>query len=40
MGISWMPKSTVPATLAGVLYTEAKAKGHGYEDYLQYGLYI
>jgi hypothetical protein len=39
MGISWMPKSTVPATLAGVIYTEAKSKP-GYEEYEQYGLYI
>ena len=33
MGISWIPKSTVPATLAGVVYTTAKARGSDYNDY-------
>jgi len=40
MGIAWIPKSTVPATLAGVVYNTAKARGEGYEDYMTYGLYI
>jgi hypothetical protein len=38
MGISWIPKSTVPATLAGVIYTEALALGQPYEDYQSFGL--
>ncbi len=38
MGISWIPKSTVPATLAGVLYTESLALGKQYEDYQSFGL--
>ena len=39
MGLAWIPKSTVPATLAGVIYTESLSKV-GYQDYVQYGLYI
>jgi hypothetical protein len=40
MSISWIPKSTVPATLAGVLLTEATALGEKYADYQMYGLQI
>jgi hypothetical protein len=39
MAISWIPKSTVPATLAGIMYTEAKTKD-GYEEYVHYGITI
>jgi len=38
MGLSWIPKSTVPATLAGVVYTEALALGPAYSDYASFGL--
>ena len=27
MGLSWIPKSTVPATLASVVYTESNSRG-------------
>jgi hypothetical protein len=37
MAISWIPKSTVPATLASVIYTEALAHGAGWEEYVVYG---
>jgi NhaP-type Na+/H+ or K+/H+ antiporter len=40
MGLSWIPKSTVPATLAGVVYTEASALGMQYKDYQTFGLQI
>ncbi len=40
MALSWIPKSTVPATLAGVIYTEASALGIQYQDYQSYGLQI
>lgn len=40
MGLSWIPKSTVPATLAGVVYTDALALGIQYQDYQSYGLQI
>jgi len=40
MGISWIPKSTVPATLAGVIFTEASALGPAFKDYQTYGLQI
>jgi len=40
MSISWIPKSTVPATLAGVVLTEATALGEKYADYQIYGLQI
>jgi hypothetical protein len=33
MSLSWIPKSTVPATLAGVMFTEAYALGDNYKDY-------
>ena len=33
MSIAWIPKSTVPATLAGVIYNEALALGDTYKDY-------
>jgi hypothetical protein len=33
MSLSWIPKSTVPATLAGVIFTEYKALGPDYADY-------
>ena len=33
MSISWIPKAAVPATLAGVFYTEAIAKGDAYADF-------
>ena len=32
MGIAWIPKTTVPATLAGIIFNEAKSKP-GYEEY-------
>ncbi len=38
--MSWIPKSTVPATLAGVMLTEATALGPNYKDYQVYGLQI
>ena len=34
MGLAWIPKTTVPATLASVVYNTAKALGNGYEDYV------
>ena len=40
MALAWIPKSTVPATLASVIYTEAKALGPDYSDYQAYGLSI
>lgn len=40
MSISWIPKATVPATLAGVIFTEACALGDNYKDYQQFGLII
>ncbi len=40
MSISWIPKSTVPATLASVVYTDSLAKGAGWEDYQAFGLNI
>ena len=40
MSFAWIPKSTVPAALAGVIYSESKLRGPGYEDYMQYGLII
>ena len=40
MALSWIPKSTVPATLAGVIFTEAKALGDQYKDYQSFGLQI
>lgn len=33
MAISWIPKSTVPATLASVIFTQSTALGADYEDY-------
>lgn len=40
MGISWIPKSTVPATLASVIFTDAKILGSDYADYQKFGLDI
>ena len=40
MCLSWIPKSTVPATLAGVVFTEASALGSEYADYQVFGLQI
>ena len=40
MSLSWVPKSTVPATLASVVYTESLAKGAAWEDYQAFGLNI
>lgn len=40
MSLSWIPKSTVPATVASVVYTESLAKGAGWEDYQAFGLNI
>jgi hypothetical protein len=40
MALSWIPKSTVPATLAGVIFTEASALGIQYQDYQSFGLQI
>ncbi len=40
MGVSWIPKSTVPATLAGLMLTESIALGPNYHDYQVYGLQI
>jgi hypothetical protein len=40
MALSWIPKSTVPATLAGVIFTEASALGIEYQDYQSFGLQI
>lgn len=40
MCLSWIPKSTVPATLAGVVLTEATALGSEYKDYQIFGLQI
>jgi len=37
MSLSWIPKSTVPATLASVVYTEALAHGAGWEEYVRFG---
>ena len=31
MGLAWIPKTTVPATLAGIIFTQAKIKG--YDEY-------
>ena len=33
MSVSWMPRSSVPATLGGVLYAEAKSRGPKYAEY-------
>ena len=38
--MSWIPKSTVPATLAGVIYTESLQLGEAYKDMQTYGLQI
>jgi hypothetical protein len=32
MSMAWIPKSTVPATLAGVIYTESLALGDTYKE--------
>ena len=40
MGVSWIPKSTVPATLAGLMLTESTSLGPNYKDYQVYGLQI
>ena len=40
MGVSWIPKSAVPATLAGIMLTESTALGPNYLDYQVYGLQI
>ena len=40
MGVSWSPKSTVPATLAALMLTESTALGPNYLDYQVYGLQI
>ena len=40
MSMSWIPKSTVPATLAGVIYTESLPLGEAYKDMQTYGLQI
>ena len=40
MSMAWIPKSTVPATLAGVIYTESLALGDAYKDIQTYGLQI
>ena len=40
MSMAWIPKSTVPATLAGVIYTESLAMGDAYKDIQTYGLQI
>jgi hypothetical protein len=32
MSMAWIPKSTVPATLAGVIYTESLPLGDSYKD--------
>ena len=33
IAMAWIPKSTVPATLAGVIYTESLALGDSYKDF-------
>jgi hypothetical protein len=38
MSMAWIPKSTVPATLAGVIYTESLSLGNAYEDMQTFGL--
>ena len=40
ISIAWIPKSTVPATLAGVIYNEALSLGDTYKDYQHFGLQI
>ena len=40
MSMAWIPKSTVPATLAGVIYTESLPLGDSYKDLQTYGLQI
>lgn len=40
IALSWIPKSTVPATLASVVYTDSKALGADYLEYQQWGLNI
>lgn len=40
MSMAWIPKSTVPATLAGVIYTESLSLGNAYEDMQTFGLQI
>ena len=40
IGLSWIPKSTVPATLASVIYTEAKPLGPDYKELADFGLNI
>ena len=38
--MAWIPKTTVPATLAGIIYNESLALGDEYKDYQTYGLQI
>jgi NhaP-type Na+/H+ or K+/H+ antiporter len=40
ISLSWIPKSTVPATLASVIYTESKAMGAQYSELTTFGLNI
>jgi hypothetical protein len=40
MSLSWVPKSTVPATLASAIFTEAKSMGSQYSTLQEYGLNI
>jgi hypothetical protein len=40
ISLTWIPKSTVPATLASVVYTESKAMGAEYADLTTFGLNI
>ena len=40
MGICWIPKSSIAATLGSLFYSETKAKGEKWEEYQEYGLII
>lgn len=33
MAIAWIPRASSPATLAGLVYNEAKSRGDLYKDY-------
>ena len=39
MAIAWMPKTSVPATLGGLILQEAKSRGDAYKEYQEYGIY-
>ena len=40
MSLAWIPKSTVPATLASIVYTEANSRGSTWSDIQTFGLNI